>query len=69
MSHIIFFCLNGLADMVCTINESNRQRDVYFILGVEERAFDKWEAFIFITVENSIKTNMLSAEIYQRVYI
>ena len=52
--------------MVCTINGSNRQRDVYFILGVVERAFDKWEAFIFITVANSIKTNMLSAEIYQK---
>ena len=44
MSHI-FFCLNGLADMVYTVNGSNRQRDVYFILGVEERAFDIWEAF------------------------
>ena len=30
---------------VYTVNGSNRQRDVYFILGVEERAFDKWEAF------------------------
>jgi len=31
--------------MVYTVNGPNRQRDVYFILGVEERAFDKWEAF------------------------
>ena len=30
--------------MVYTVNGSNRQRDICFILGVEERAFDEWEA-------------------------
>lgn len=55
--------------MVYTVNGSNRQRDVYFILGVEERAFDKWEAFNFITVANSIKTKYAFGGNIKRIFI